>query len=150
MIAGRARFTGTRKLERATGLRIPEQVFTGPFLEVISSGINLKALEGALRDQIRNILHDFVSCGCRDAPGCGCPERRFAERIIELRETGLDHREIADQLLDEYGISVYPADILSFLEDSVHLLEALGDVARLAGEDALAGDCADHRRRIVG
>ena len=149
MIAGRARFAGIRKLERTTGLRIPDLVFHGAFLETISSGVNLRSLEGRLREQIRNLLHDFVSCGCRDAPGCGCPERRFAARVIELRETGLDHRQIADQLLEEYGIALYPADILSYLEDSVHELEALRDVARLRGEEALAGKCEEHIRLIV-
>ena len=149
MIAGRARFAGIRKLERATGLRIPDLVFHGAFLETISSGVNLRSLEGRLREQIRNLLHDFVSCGCRDAPGCGCAERRFAARVIELRETGLDHRQIADQLLEEYGIALYPADILSYLEDSVHELEALRDVARLRGEEALAGKCEEHIRLIV-
>ncbi|HVP25415.1 MAG TPA: DUF5814 domain-containing protein [Methanomicrobiales archaeon] len=149
MIAGRARFAGKKKLERATGLRLPEQVFSGAFLEAISSGINLRSLEGSLRDQIGNIIHDFLSCGCRDAPDCGCPERRFAEGIIGLRESGLDHRQIADHLLDEYGISIYPADILSFLEDSVHGLEALRDVARLAGEESLTAGCEEHIRRIV-
>ena len=149
MIAGRARFAGIRKLERATGLRIPDQVFHGAFLEAVSTGVNLRSLEGSLREQIRNLLHDFVSCGCRDAPDCGCPERRFAEGIIGLRESGLDHRQIADQLLDEYGISIYPADILSFLEDSVHGLEALRDVARLAGEESLTAGCEEHIRKIV-
>jgi superfamily II helicase len=149
LIAGRARFAAIRKLERATGLRIPDQVFHGAFLEAISSGVNLRSLEGSLREQIRNILHDFVSCGCRDAPDCGCPERLFAERVIGLREDGLDHRQIADQLLEEYGISIYPADILSFLEDSVHGLEALRDVARLRGEEALAVKCDEHIRLIV-
>jgi len=149
LIAGRARFAGIRKLERATGLRIPDQVFHGAFLEAVSSGVNIRSLEGALREQIRNLLHDFVSCGCRDAPSCGCPERLFAARVIELRESGLDHRQIAAQLLEEYGISLYPADILSFLEDSVHGLEALRDVARLRGEEALVGRCNEHIRLIV-
>jgi superfamily II helicase len=150
VIAGRARFSGIRKLERATGLRLPDQAFHDAFLEAISSGVNLRSLDGTLREQIRNLLHDFVSCGCRDAPGCGCPERRFAARIIELRESGLDHRQIGEQLLEEYGISLYPADIFSFLEDSVHELEALRDVARLRGEESLAGRCEEHIREIVG
>jgi superfamily II helicase len=150
VIAGRARFPGARRLEKATGLRIPDQVFSGPFLEILSSGVGLKTLDAGMRDQIKNILHDFVSCGCRDAPLCGCPERLFSARIIELRESGLDHRQIGTQLLEEYGISLYPADIFSFLEDSVHVLEALRDVARLRGEEALAGRCEEQIKRIVG
>ena len=51
---------------------------------------------------------------------------------------GLDHRQIAAYLLDEYGIELFPADILSFLEESVHVLEAISDVSRLQGRDELA------------
>jgi superfamily II helicase len=51
---------------------------------------------------------------------------------------GLDHRQIASYLLDEYGIELFPADILSFLEESVHVLEAISDVSRLQSRDELA------------
>jgi superfamily II helicase len=58
--------------------------------------------------------------------------------IVDLRERGLDHRQISGFLLDVYGIGLFPADILSFLEDSVHRLEAIRDVAALQGKDAIA------------
>jgi len=64
--------------------------------------------------------------------------RKFALLIIELRESGFDHRQIADFLLDEYGIELFPADILCFLEESVHVLEAVRDVAELEGNSAVA------------
>jgi superfamily II helicase len=58
--------------------------------------------------------------------------------VIELRENGLDHRQIASHLLEEYGIELFPADILSFLEETVHVMEAISDVARLQGRTDLA------------
>ena len=74
----------------------------------------------------------------------GVPERKFAREIIELRETGLDHRQIASFLLDEYGIDIYPADLLSFLEDSVHVLEAIRDIAALQNRTALLANAEEH------
>jgi len=149
VIADRARFRAARKLARATGLRIPDLAFHGAFLEVVSSGINFEFLDGPLRAQVLEFVREFLSCGCRDSPDCGCPERRFAGKVLELREEGLDHREISARLLEEYGIDLYPADILSYLEESVHVLEAIREVARIGGQVVLQKRCSDHLRQII-
>ena len=61
---------------------------------------------------------------------------------------GLNHKEISRHLLDEYGVELFPADILSFLEESVHLLEAVRGVASLAKEDELADKTNTHIKEI--
>ena len=150
MIADRARFRAVRKLERATGMRIPDLAFHGAFLEAVSSGINFDYLDGPLRAQLLEFVREFLSCGCRDSPDCGCPERRFARKVLELREEGLDHRQISAQILEEYGIDLYPADILSYLEESVHVLEAIREVAAIQGREHLMASTVNEMRRIVG
>jgi Superfamily II helicase, archaea-specific len=149
LIAGKARFRGARKIERAVGYRIPDSAFHPAFLEAITAHMNFDQLDATLRTQILQFLHDFLRCECRDRPLCGCPEKKFTRRIIELREEGYDHHQISSLLLDEYGIDLYPADILSFLEDSVHILEAIEDIARLQGELAVVKDTEKHIREIV-
>ncbi|OPX74276.1 MAG: hypothetical protein A4E40_00974 [Methanoregulaceae archaeon PtaU1.Bin059] len=133
MIAQKARFRHSRKLERLAGYRLPDQAFHGATLEAISSRLDFGRLDHTLHQQILNFIHSFLRCTCRDAPMCGCPEKKFSREILELRENGLDHRQIAQYLQEEYGIDLYPADILSFLEDSVHVLEAIRDIANLQG-----------------
>ncbi|MGB9176438.1 MAG: DUF5814 domain-containing protein [Methanoregula sp.] len=137
MIADRARFRHAKKLERLAGYRLPELAFSGSMLETLSSRIDYDSLDYAVREQILAFFNEFLRCDCRDSPLCGCPEKKFAKKVIELRMNGLDHRQIAAYLLDEYGIELFPADILSFLEESVHALEALSDVSRLQGRDNL-------------
>ena len=51
-------------------------------------------------------------------------------------------------LSDEYGIEIFPADVLSFLEESVHVLEAIADVAHLKGRETLAQNTIEHIRLI--
>jgi superfamily II helicase len=138
LIADRARFRHAKKLERLAGYRLPELAFSGTMLETLCSRIDYDSLDYGVREQILAFFNEFLRCDCRDSPLCGCPEKKFARSIIELRERGLDHRQIAAYLLDEYGIEVFPADILSFLEESVHVLEAISDVSRLQGHDELA------------
>lgn len=148
MIADRARFRHARKLERLAGYRLPELAFAGSMLETLCSRIDFDSLDFAVREQILAFFNDFLRCSCRDSPLCGCPEKKFAKKILELRMNGLDHRQIASFLLDEYGIEVFPADILSFLEESVHVLEAIADVSRLQGRDNLAKKTDDTIRLI--
>lgn len=148
MISDRARLKVARRVERLAGYRLPDRAFSGTMLTTLTSGINFDAFDFAIREQLLHFFDDFLRCNCRDSPLCGCPERKFAEKILELRENGLDHRQIAAYLLDEYGIEVFPADILSFLEDSVHVLEAISDVARLKGRQELMNETDRHIRLI--
>ncbi len=120
MIADRARFRIAKRIERLAGYRLPDRAFNGTMLEALSSGINFDAFDVAVREQL----------------------------VLELRENGLDHRQISSFLLDEYGIEIFPADVLSFLEDSVHVLEAINDIARLKGRQGLAKKTGDHIRLI--
>ena len=148
MIADRARFRNAKKIERLTGYRLPELAFSGTMLEALCSKPDYDKLDFGVRDQFLAFLKKFLRCDCKDSPLCGCPEKKFSKEIIELRERGLDHRQIADNLLDEYGIELFPADILSFLEESVHVLEAMSDVARLQGQADLAKKTDEHIRLI--
>ncbi|MCK9313264.1 MAG: DUF5814 domain-containing protein [Methanocorpusculum sp.] len=148
MIASRARFRYIKKLQRAAGHRLPDGAFHPANLEAISGSMNIDSLDPGTRDQVLRFFKDFLDCKCRDSPLCGCPERKFVICILELREMGLDHKDIHRQLLDEYGIDLFPADILSFLEDSVHLLEAVRSVANLAGQRELVQLSDAHIKNI--
>ena len=148
MIASGARFRYIKKLQRAAGHRLPEGAFHPANLEAISGSMNIDSLDPGTRDQVLRFFKDFLDCKCRDSPLCGCPERKFVISILELREMGLDHKEIHRHLLDEYGIDLFPADILSFLEESVHLLEAVRSVANLAGQQDLVELSDAHIRNI--
>lgn len=148
MIADRARFRYIKKLQRAAGYRLPEGAFHPANLEAISGSMNIDGLDPGTREQVLRFFKDFLECDCKDAPLCGCPERKFVICILELREMGLNHKEISRHLIDEYGIELFPADILSFLEDSVHLLEAVRGVADLAKEDELAKKTDAHIKEI--
>jgi superfamily II helicase len=148
LIADRARFKIAKKIERLAGYRLPDRAFNGTMLETLSSGINFDSFDFAVREQLLSFFNDFLRCNCRDTPLCGCPEKKFAQKVLELRENGLDHRQIAAFLLDEYSIEIFPADVLSFLEDSVHVLEAISDIARLRGTQGLAKSTDDHIRLI--
>jgi len=148
LIADKARFRRAKKFQKETGIRTTDRMFNGAFLDVVDSALDFSRLDPNMREQILQFWRDFMNCNCKDSPHCGCPERKFVIEILELRELGLDHRQISEHLLDVYGIDIYPADILGFLEESVHILEAIMDVARLEGEADLAQKTYGHIKNI--
>ena len=148
MIAGRARFRHAKKIERLAGFRLPELAFSGNMLETLCGHLDYDSLDFAVRSQVLEFFNEFLRCECRESPLCGCPEKKFAKKVIELRENGLDHKQISGFMLDEYGIELFPADVLSFLEESVHVLEAISDVSRLQGQSELARKTDDHIKLI--
>lgn len=147
MIASRARLRYHRQLGKLVGYRLPEGAFHGAVIEALFS-VPYDAFDRSTREQIIAFLKAFVQCRCSDQPLCGCPERKFAIEVIELRESGLDHRHISEFLLDEYGIEIYAADLLSYLEESVHLLEAIRDVAEQTGVHQIRMKTEDHIEAI--
>jgi hypothetical protein len=131
--------------------RVPDGAFHGTVLELLASGTGLDQLDSRFREQYLSFFRAFIiKCSCKTRPFCGCPERFFIREVIELRQSGFTHKEIADYLLDEYGIVLYPTDILSFLEESVHVFEAIHRVSMLSDREDVETSAAEHIRLIEG
>ncbi|HOT94331.1 MAG TPA: DUF5814 domain-containing protein [Methanoregulaceae archaeon] len=148
MIADKARLRSIRRLERIAGFRLPDRAFHGVVLDTLVSRLDFDRLDPTTREQLLEFIGDFLRCDCRKAPHCGCPERRFAATVLELRESGLDHRQISAHLDEVYGIELFPADILSYLEDSVHVLEAIEKVAVLLDRPSVAAGARTHIKAL--
>jgi len=147
LIASRARFRYHRQIGKLAGYRLPEGAFHGATLEALMS-VPYDSFDRSTRDQILAFIRNFLTCKCRNNPFCGCPERKFVREIIELRESGMDHTHISGYLLEEYGIEIYPADILSYMEEAVHLLEAIQKVAMQCEAFKMQRQVEEHIRGI--
>ncbi len=150
MIASKARIKFNRRLSKQLGYRIPDNAFHGAVLDALATRIVFDLFDHSTREQIISFHKTFLDCSCREHPFCGCPEQKFAKEIIELRESGLNHHEISAYLLDMFGIEIFPADVLSFLEDTVHLLEAIEEIAELEGEMFLVDKTQEHIAAVEG
>jgi len=151
MFPAKAKLVYAKKLGNVVRYRVPDSVFHGAVLELLASGIGLEHLDNRSRDQYLAFFRAFINtCSCKTRPFCGCPERLFIREVIELRQSGWTHKEIADYLLDEYGIVLYPTDILSFLEESVHVLEAIHRVSILSDRSEVSASATNHITLIEG
>ena len=148
MITDRAKFVYIKKLQCIVGYKLPDGAFNPINLELINRNLKFDRLDMGTRDQLLRFWNDFLKCDCKESPLCGCPERKFVINLLELRELGLTHKEIHEHLVDEYGIYMYPADILNFLEESVHILETIQKVSELTGNKKMLNSSKMHINKI--
>ncbi|MHC1588351.1 MAG: DUF5814 domain-containing protein, partial [Methermicoccaceae archaeon] len=84
---------------------------------------------GSDADRLMRFAREFLSCRCKNSPFCGCPQRLFSKRVLELRAEGLDPSEINDALREEYGVYVYGGDLYTYLTQVVRMLESYEQLA---------------------
>lgn len=118
-------------------VRIPRRAFAGSTLDVLFSAEGLADLDDATQSQVLAFAEDFLDCGCENAPFCRHPERKFARYLLDLRAEGFDPEDIVDVMGADYGLTAYPADILSFLDDAARRLEAIESLANVEQHDTM-------------
>ncbi len=82
-----------------------------------------------LKEIINNLSKDLLDCSCNSSPYCGCPERKFSKKLIEMRLSGLSPLAISKCLFQRYGVKAYPGDVLEYLNNTVRLGEAVAKFA---------------------
>ncbi|MCD6207072.1 MAG: DEAD/DEAH box helicase [Methanosarcinales archaeon] len=142
-------FKNAPRISAALKMNVPSRVFQGAAYDLVFSGESIALLDGDIREETLSFMTEFMACSCKDAPYCGCPERLFAKKLIELRREGLDPGGIVREIGD-YGVYAYPGDVLEYLDHVVRNLEAIGMIARVFGNKAIAIAAEEVGREVVG
>lgn len=146
----RAFFAGADRIAARLNIRLPSRVFQGGAMEMSLSGDSLEKLESDTRRKLMNFAADFLTCSCKDTPHCGCPERKFSIRLMEMRCEGLSPGEIIGELTREYGIFAYSGDVYEYLETAARHFEAIVKLARILGDEKTSEHAARYLKCIVG
>ena len=129
---------------------IPKSTFSGATLDILFQGGGIEKLDEATRERILDFATDFLDCSCQSNPHCGCPERKFMQYLLELREGGLGPAAIVDVMTDDYMVYAYQGDVLSFLDNSVRTLEAVEELAAVEGNRDAENDAREKKRALSG
>ncbi len=143
-------FKYAAQISTALKINMPSRVFQGASMDIVMEGENLSKLETKMQDQILDFAADFLTCGCKDSPFCGCPEHLFSEKIINMRMDGYDPIQIVRQLEDKYGITAYPGDLLGYLDDTIRNLDAVERIAAVYSKKDIVHSAKDLKKLIEG
>jgi superfamily II helicase len=130
--------------------RVPKSAFSGATLDLLFGGEGLSKLDDATRERALDFAEDFLDCDCDSNPYCGHPERKFLAYLLDLRAQGLGPEAIVDVMGEDYMVSAYPGDVLSFLDDSVRSLDAAAELAAVEGNEEMETAIESRRRALVG
>jgi superfamily II helicase len=130
---------------------IPRRAFAGATLDVLwgAESDGLESLDDATRDRLLAFAREFLAgCDEGDLFG-GVPERRFVQYLLDERAAGRSSAAIVTTMERDYGVTAYPGDIRSFLDQAVRTLEAAEEMARVEGRDETAARIAARREELL-
>ncbi|MCX9085313.1 MAG: DUF5814 domain-containing protein [Candidatus Methanoperedens sp.] len=142
-------FRYASQLSDALGTDIPTRVF-GAGLDIVFSADGFSKLKENLRRVMFNFLREFMSCTCTDSPYCGCPERKFSKRVIELCAQGKMPDGVISELEKQYGVYAYAGDVLNYLDQAARNLEAVELIAGIFGKKDIAKKARELRENMEG
>ena len=137
-----------RRIGDQLGTHIPRGAFSGATLDLLYTG-EFDELDDATRDHVLAFVQDFLDCDCDSNPYCGHAERKFVRYLLELRADGLGPEAIVDRMGADYGLTAYPGDVLSFLDEAVRTLEAAESLAEVEGATAQRERIWEEREELV-
>jgi len=143
-------FTGADRISASLNVRLPSRVFQGGAMEMALSGDSLAKLDSTTGRKLMNFAADFLTCTCKGSPYCGCPERKFSSKLLDMRCEGMKPVDMIDALTQHYGIFAYPADVIEYLETSARHLEAIQKLAKGQGKLGVAEEAGKLLKFIVG
>ena len=130
------------------GVRIPKKVFSGATLDLLFTG-EIEKIEESFRGHIYAFAKDFLGCSCESNPYCGHPEKKFMEYVLKVRKEGKSPEEIVDRMEKDYMVYSYPADIISFLDDSIRTLEVLEAIAGVEGNREMGENIKIEKKLLI-
>ena len=139
-------FKYASQLSDALGTDIPTRVF-GAGLDIVLSAGGISKLKEKLRRTMLGFAREFMTCTCKDAPYCGCAEKKFSARVIELCADGLPPDGIIEEIMKQYGVYAYSGDVLGYLDGAARALEAVELIAGIYGKE-LGGEARRLRERM--
>ncbi|MBU4374467.1 MAG: DEAD/DEAH box helicase [Euryarchaeota archaeon] len=142
-------FRYASQLSDALGTDLPTRVF-GAGLDIVFSADGFSKLKENLRRTMLDFAREFMSCTCKDSPYCGCAEKKFSARVIELCAEGLSPDGIIAELEKQYGVYAYAGDVLGYLDQAARALEAVELIAGIYGKKELSEKARGLRERMEG
>ncbi len=143
-------FKYAAQISTALDINIPSRVFQGASLDIIFEGDNITQLDQNIQDQLFEFAAAFLTCKCKDSPYCGCAERRFSAKIVEIRMEGYDPAGIVRKLEDLYGVTAYPGDVLGYLDNVVRNLDAVEKVAKVYSKKDIVRAAWEMKQQVEG
>jgi helicase len=142
-------FRYASQLSDALGTDLPTRVF-GAGLDIVFSADGMSKLKENVKLTMLDFAREFMACRCKDSPYCGCAQKKFSARVIELCVEGLSPEKIIAELTNQYGVYAYGGDVLNYLDQAARALEAVELISGICGKNELRSEARELREKMEG
>jgi helicase len=142
-------FRYASQLSDSLGTDLPTRVF-GAGLDIVFSADGLSKLKENVLRTMLDFAREFMACRCKDSPYCGCAEKKFSARVIELCEQGFSPDKVIEELTKQYGVYAYVGDVLNYLDGAARALEAIEQIAEVLGKWEVSHKARQIREKMEG
>lgn len=119
------------KLEHAIKSHLSSRFFSDGILETINDLSQIKGkVSPLLMDKIRFWQRNFFDCKCKSNPYCEHPRQKISLLVLDLRMEGRSISQITNILSKEYDLLIYQGDLLNWLDEVIHAINAIGRLAK--------------------
>ncbi|NMC58187.1 MAG: DEAD/DEAH box helicase [Candidatus Methanofastidiosa archaeon] len=125
-------------------------LFSGTTLEKIYFHNRKEALSKHGEEILINLLAEFFACDCKDAPYCNCPKIEIGKRLLDLRKAKLSPNRISEEFRKEYGLKIFSADLINWLDSAIRTLETTEKLFALFGKEEYRMATLKEIENIVG
>jgi len=125
-------------------------LFSGTTLEKIYFQNRKEALSRHGEEVLVNLLAEFFACDCKDAPYCSCPKIEIGKRLLDLRKAKLSPYRVSEEFRKEYGLKIFSADLINWLDSAIRILETSEKIFTLYGMEKQRKAAIKEIRDIVG
>ena len=142
-------FRYASQLSDSLGTDLPTRVF-GAGLDIVFSADGLSKLKENVKRTMLDFAREFMACRCKDSPYCGCAEKKFSTKVVELCAQGLSPDKVIEELTKQYGVYAYPGDVLNYLDGAARSLEAIEQIAEVLGKGEISHKARKIREKMEG
>jgi helicase len=142
-------FRYASQLSDSLGTELPTRVF-GAGLDIVFSADGLSKLKENVLRTMLDFAREFMACRCKDSPYCGCAEKKFSMRVIELCTEGFSPDKVIEELTKQYGVYAYSGDVLNYLDWAARAIEAIEQIAEVLGKGEMGHKARQMREMMEG
>ncbi|MCG3217921.1 MAG: DEAD/DEAH box helicase [Candidatus Heimdallarchaeota archaeon] len=122
-------------VERALKIHMSSRLFSSSVLDILMGGsVRLDSIDEWIMRVLQKWTQEIFTCRHKENPFCNCGVLNLSKLIAELRMSGMNPSKLTLELRNRWQLTAYPGDLLRWLDELIHQLDAVRKLAKVVGD----------------
>ncbi|MHA1911128.1 MAG: DUF5814 domain-containing protein [Candidatus Kariarchaeaceae archaeon] len=122
-------------VERSLKIHMSSRLFSSSVLDILMGGsVRLDSIDEWVMSILKKWTQEIFTCRHKENPFCSCGVLKLSRLIAELRMSGMNPSRITLEMRNRWQLIAYPGDLLRWLDELIHQLDAVRKLAKVVGD----------------